>query len=92
MQSAGGHLTALTALHLLAHADPKFSTFQLKGLVLHFGAFDMAKTPSYYNVKDDPVLNQRIMDEFLVRLPISPFVFHSGNLSLFRAFLLTHPS
>ncbi|KKZ66166.1 hypothetical protein EMCG_01143 [[Emmonsia] crescens] len=53
-ESVGGHLAMATAQHLLSHKDPKFSQFQLKGLVLHFGFFDVSWTPSMFNLKQDP--------------------------------------
>ncbi len=48
--SAGGHLSMVTALHLLQHSDPRFSEFRLKGLVLHYGCFDLNLTPSAKNL------------------------------------------
>ncbi|KAF2753140.1 alpha/beta-hydrolase [Pseudovirgaria hyperparasitica] len=45
-ESAGAHLSALVAAHLLGHADARFSGFALRGLVLHFGCFDAGGTPS----------------------------------------------
>ncbi|OJD24073.1 hypothetical protein ACJ73_04570 [Blastomyces percursus] len=55
-ESAGGHLAMVTVQHLLSHKDPKFSQFKPKGLVLHFGVFDVSWTPSMFNFKQDPPL------------------------------------
>ena len=38
-ESAGGHLSALTALHLLNSSKEKYSQFSLNGLLLHYGTF-----------------------------------------------------
>ncbi|KAK7213589.1 hypothetical protein V2G26_020767 [Clonostachys chloroleuca] len=48
--SAGGHLSMLTGLHLLQHSDERFSNYPLKGLMLHFGAFSLNFMPSGYNM------------------------------------------
>ncbi|PGH01215.1 hypothetical protein AJ79_07986 [Helicocarpus griseus UAMH5409] len=53
-ESAGGHLSMLTAQHLLTHPDAKFSQYQLRGLILHFGVFDLSWTPSVLNFNRDP--------------------------------------
>jgi len=37
-ESAGGHLSVLTALYLL----PRYPTFSFRGLLLHFGAYDLS--------------------------------------------------
>nr|KMM67005.1 hypothetical protein CPAG_03341 [Coccidioides posadasii RMSCC 3488] len=55
-ESAGGHLSALTALHLLSHENPKYSDFKFKGLLLHFGVFDLSFTPTTYTFKRSPAL------------------------------------
>ncbi|CAG9996590.1 unnamed protein product [Clonostachys byssicola] len=48
--SAGGHLSMLTGLHLLQHSDERFSSYPLKGLMLHFGAFSLNFMPSGFNM------------------------------------------
>lgn len=48
-ESAGAHLSVLTALHLLR--SPKYSSFKLKGLLLHYGCYDLSITPSVFNFK-----------------------------------------
>ena len=48
-ESAGGHLSALVAIYLLQHPEKKYSSFAFKGLVLHFGAYDLTWTPQAYN-------------------------------------------
>lgn len=60
-------------LHLATH--PKHSSFSFKGLMLHFGAFDLSFSPSAYNFKpsagnsgqseDILVLNKEIMDKYI---------------------------
>lgn len=55
-ESAGGNLSALTAFHLLRSPKPQYSTFQFKGLVLHFGAYDLSFTPQTFTWKKDPCL------------------------------------
>ncbi|PGH23388.1 hypothetical protein AJ80_02498 [Polytolypa hystricis UAMH7299] len=65
--SAGAQLTTLSALHLLSHESPKYSQFQLKGLLLNFGVFDLSKTPSCFTFKRSPaiVLDEGEMDKFI---------------------------
>lgn len=46
-ESAGGHLSILTAINLCR--SPKYSSFKLKGLLLHFGVYDLSGLPQYYN-------------------------------------------
>jgi len=53
-ESAGAHLSVLTALHLLR--SPKYSSFKLKGLLLHYGCYDLSCTPSAYNFKPSRTL------------------------------------
>ncbi|VUC21426.1 unnamed protein product [Clonostachys rosea] len=48
--SAGGHLSMLTGLHLLQHSEERFSEYPLKGLMLHFGAFSLNFMPSGFNM------------------------------------------
>ncbi|GJD00338.1 esterase/lipase/thioesterase [Colletotrichum higginsianum] len=46
-ESAGGHLSLQTALHLLSHEKEEIRSFQLSGgLVLLFGCYDLGSTPS----------------------------------------------
>jgi len=61
MKSAGGHLTALTAFHLL-ETKPRF---HLAGLILNFGAYDLTFLPTAKNFDQLPVLTPKIMDHFL---------------------------
>jgi acetyl esterase/lipase len=49
-ESAGAHLSVLTALRLLHHQNTRFSPdFHLRGLLLHYGIYDLTLTPSVYN-------------------------------------------
>jgi acetyl esterase/lipase len=48
-ESAGGHLGALVAIHLLQSPEKKYSSFTFKGLLLHFGCYDLTFTPHAYN-------------------------------------------
>ncbi|GJC78501.1 esterase [Colletotrichum liriopes] len=46
-ESAGGHLSMQTALHLLSHEKEEIKSFQLPGgLLLLFGCYDLGSTPS----------------------------------------------
>jgi acetyl esterase/lipase len=66
-ESAGGHLTALTTLHLLQHSDPVYSGHRLRGLILHYGCFSIRWLPSVYSfAKREPhlVLSLESMAEF----------------------------
>lgn len=66
-ESAGGHLTALTTLHLLQHSDPVYSGHRLRGLILHYGCFSLRWLPSVYSfAKREPhlVLSLETMTEF----------------------------
>ena len=65
-ESAGGHLSMLTALHLLQHSDSRFSNFNFKGLLLHFGCYSMTWTPNGYNFNPSPVLvlDKDLMDHY----------------------------
>ena len=49
-ESAGAHLSMLTALHLLQHDDTRFAAFRLRGLILHYGCFALTFTPSARNM------------------------------------------
>lgn len=46
-ESAGAHLSVLTAIHLRRSAQ--FADFNLKGLFLHFGVYDLSGLPQFYN-------------------------------------------
>ena len=50
-ESAGGHLGALVALHLLQSPREQYSNFAFKGLLLHYGCYDLTFTPHTYNFK-----------------------------------------
>lgn len=61
-QSAGAYLSLVTALHLLK----TLSNFSLRGLLLHFGAYDLSMLPQARNFKrrGPLVLDQDIMERF----------------------------
>jgi acetyl esterase/lipase len=50
-ESAGGHLSALVAIHLLQSPKNEYSSFAFKGLLLHFGCYDLTFTPHAYNFR-----------------------------------------
>lgn len=50
-ESAGGHLSVLVTLHLLQSPEKMYSNFAFKGLLLHFGCYDLTFTPHAYNFK-----------------------------------------
>jgi acetyl esterase/lipase len=50
-ESAGGHLGVLVALHLLQSSKKQYSRFTFKGLLLHFGCYDLTFTPHAFNFK-----------------------------------------
>lgn len=61
-ESAGGHLSAVTALHLV-NARPNFA---FKGLVLNYGVYDLAGLlPQAYHFKLPLVLDFEIMTKFI---------------------------
>jgi acetyl esterase/lipase len=65
--SAGGHLSLLTSLHLLQHSDPVFSGHRLRGLILHYGCFSLRFLPGVYHfAKREPnlILSLEIITEF----------------------------
>lgn len=65
-ESAGGHLSMLVALHLLQHKEARYRSFGFKGLLLHFGGYDMTWTPNAY-LFDPPevlVLDLDLMDHY----------------------------
>lgn len=66
-ESAGGHLTMLTAFHLSQHQDKKYADFRFRGLVLNFGSYDLTLTPHAYHFKKPVplVLEYKIIREFL---------------------------
>ncbi|KAK3077120.1 hypothetical protein LTS18_011166, partial [Coniosporium uncinatum] len=69
-ESAGGHLSLLTALHLLHHRP----SHHLKGLVLNFGAFDLSFLPSTHHFQKPLIIDWEIMnryiDAFLPGMPV----------------------
>ncbi len=66
-ESAGGHLSVLTALHLLQNQEKRYSEFRFRGLLLHFGCYDLTLTPQACNFKKRVplVLELEIIHEFL---------------------------
>ncbi|KAK5166314.1 uncharacterized protein LTR77_008575 [Saxophila tyrrhenica] len=61
-ESAGGHLSAVTCLHLFK-SRPKFA---FKGLVLNYGVYDLSGLlPQAYNFKLPLVLDFEIMSKFI---------------------------
>ena len=66
-ESAGGHLAILSALHLLRSPEKKYSSFTFKGLLLHFGAYDLSWTPSVFNFKkaETLILDRDLMEHFI---------------------------
>jgi acetyl esterase/lipase len=61
-ESAGGHLAALTALHLLSTTP----SFAFKGLLLHFGCFDMsAFLPHVHHHESKLVIDHDIMSAYI---------------------------
>lgn len=61
-KSAGGHLSLLTAYHIL-RSHPSFDCARL-GLLLHFGAFDLSLLPQGRNFPLPLVLNRKAMENF----------------------------
>jgi acetyl esterase/lipase len=59
-QSAGGHLSVLTAFHLLE----KKPSFKLAGLVLNYGVYDLTSLPLTRNFPRRLVLTPEIMARF----------------------------
>jgi len=66
-ESAGAHLTMLAVIHLLQSSNPKYSSFDFKGLLQHYGCYDLSWTPRVYTFKRNPclVLDKDLMDHFL---------------------------
>jgi acetyl esterase/lipase len=67
-ESAGAHLSILTVLHLLR--SPKYSSFRLKGLLLHYGCYDLSSTPSVSNFKPSRTL---LIDMATVKTHLADF-------------------
>lgn len=65
-ESAGGHLSMLAMLHLAQHEKEKYRSFGFKGLILHFGAYDLTNTPNGYtfNPPETLVLDRDLMDHY----------------------------
>lgn len=65
-ESAGGHLSMQVALHLLQHKEARYNSFGFKGLILHFGSYDLTFTPNAYlfNPPEVLVLDKDLMDHY----------------------------
>lgn len=65
-ESAGGHLSMLVMLHFAQHKEEKYRSFGFKGLILHFGAYDLTNTPSgfTFNPPETLVLDMDLMDHY----------------------------
>ncbi|TAQ90611.1 hypothetical protein B7494_g1076 [Chlorociboria aeruginascens] len=63
-ESAGGHLSLLTAFHLLK-TQPAFKP---SGLLLHYGCFDMRFLPSMRTSSKTVVIDQTIMERYVEAL------------------------
>lgn len=65
-ESAGGHLGMQVALHLLQHKETRYSSFGFKGLILHYGSYDLTFTPSPYlfNPPEVLVLDKDLMEHY----------------------------
>lgn len=65
-ESAGGHLSMCVVLHLLQHKDAVMANFRFKGLLLHFGCYDMTFTPNVYTFRKPEVLvlDRDIMEHY----------------------------
>ncbi|KAF2086994.1 hypothetical protein K490DRAFT_43358 [Saccharata proteae CBS 121410] len=59
-ESAGAHLTVLTALHLLR----TMRNSPLKALLLHYGCYDLSFLPSVHNFRKSLVLDGPIMERY----------------------------
>ncbi|KAI9818436.1 MAG: hypothetical protein M1827_000495 [Pycnora praestabilis] len=59
-ESAGGHLAALTCFHL-RESRPNF---HFRGLILHFGAYDISQLPRARNFIKPLILSPEIMEHF----------------------------
>lgn len=49
-ESAGAHLSMVTALHLIQHKEKRFADFQFRGMILHYGCYTLNLTPSAQNM------------------------------------------
>jgi acetyl esterase/lipase len=58
----------LTALHLLH--SPKYFSFKLRGLLLHYGCYDLSCAPTIYNFKPSRTL---LIDATTVRTHLADF-------------------
>jgi acetyl esterase/lipase len=67
-ESAGAHLSILTILHLLR--SPQYSSFKLKGLLLHYGCYDLSSTPSVSTFKPSRTL---LIDMAIVKTHLADF-------------------
>ena len=65
-ESAGGHLSMLVMLYLLQHKETRYSSFGFKGVIMHFGAYDLTFLPSAYtfNPPEVLVLDKDLMDHY----------------------------
>ncbi|KAJ9643080.1 hypothetical protein H2199_004603 [Coniosporium tulheliwenetii] len=64
-ESAGAHLAVLTTFHLLSH-PPYTSSPTLRGLLLHFGAYDLTDfLPQAHHFDKPLILDYNIMSHFL---------------------------
>lgn len=70
-ESAGGNLSVLAALHLLSSPKTQYSAFRLKGLLLHFGAYDLSLAPQTFTWKREPCL---ILDLDLMQAYIAAYL------------------
>lgn len=62
LQSAGGHLASLVALHLL----DKIPEFSFKGLLLHFGCYDMSGfLPMVVHHEKALVIDYDVMQQYI---------------------------
>jgi acetyl esterase len=59
---------SLTALHLLH--SPKYFSFKLRGLLLHYGCYDLSCAPTIYNFKPSRTL---LIDATTVRTHLADF-------------------
>lgn len=77
--SAGGHLSAVTAFHLL-ESRPEFG---FRGLVLNFGAYDLSGfLPQAWTFRLPLVLDVEIMSKFIRPSPLFPRALSYGAIVL----------
>jgi acetyl esterase/lipase len=67
-ESAGAHLSVLTVLYLLR--SPKYCSFKLKGLFLHYGCYDLSGAPSVYSFRPSRTL---LIDEAVIKIHLADF-------------------